>query len=281
MRSLINTVEARVWTITITEDSQKEDRPKSIKLRTGIVGIERSIKNKQQETDQNIAKAFKDLDVLMKMAQDMVKVSKAISSKIKEKNVEITEDETITFKSYLMSLGIDDPVTRTNYQSNSEYYQHLAKEITEVLLDVIDVSLDCFQKLYINLKNYIFSKKSDGMITLSEAYCRINRARCLEMLSTDDLLNACKHLQGPLKLRTFPSGTTILSLQYNDDEEIANNIENMLQDMDYITVENYAEKANISLLLAKERLLVAESFGKLCRDISIEGFRFYLNKFLL
>lgn len=119
------------------------------------------------------------------------------------------------------------------------------------------------------------------MITLSEAYCRINRARCLEMISTEDLLAACKHLQGPLKLRTFPSGTTILTLEFNDDETIANNIELLLNDIEYTTIENYAEKSKISLLLAKERLLIAESMGKICRDNSIEGFRFYINKFLM
>lgn len=141
MKSLRSTVEARVWHIECKMEALQDDQPKTIKLRTGIVGIERSLKSKQQETDQNIVKAFKDLDVLMNMAQDMVKISKAISNKIKEKNNEITEDETITFKSYLMSLGIEDPVTRTNFHSNLEYYKNLGKEITEVLLDVIGVSI--------------------------------------------------------------------------------------------------------------------------------------------
>ncbi|KAL5290157.1 VPS36 family protein [Megaselia abdita] len=139
MKAFRSTVNAKIW---LVDESKDESNKKTcIKLRTGIVGIERSIISKQQETDKNISKAFKDLDVLMNMAQDMVKISKVISGKIKERNADISEDETIKFKTYLMSLGIEDPVTRNNFQSNSEYYKNLAKEITEVLLDVVGVSL--------------------------------------------------------------------------------------------------------------------------------------------
>lgn len=119
------------------------------------------------------------------------------------------------------------------------------------------------------------------MITLPEAYCRINRARCLEMLSAEDFLSACKFLEGPLKLRTFQSGTVILTLEYNDDTSIAEAIADKLSNQEYLTIEKYADEMQISLLLAKERIIVAEALGKLSRDNSIEGIRFYPNKFLL
>lgn len=47
-----------------------------------------------------------------------------------------------------------------------------------------------------------------------------------------------------------------------------------------IGVEDLARALNISLLLAQERLSTAERLGKICRDESIEGLRFYPNKFL-
>lgn len=118
------------------------------------------------------------------------------------------------------------------------------------------------------------------MITLPEAYCRINRARCLEMLATKDFLFACKYLKGPLELRTFQSGTVILTLEPNKDSTIADCIEKKMMGNEYLTIEKYADEDNISLLLAKERLLVAEALGKICRDKSIQGLRFYQNKFL-
>lgn len=138
IKAFRSTVNNKLWTAAVKADEAKQI--KTITLRTGIIGIERSIISKQLETDKNISKAFKDLDVLMNMAQDMVKISKAISGKIKERNSEISEDETIRFKKYLMSLGLEDPVTRNNFQTDSEYFRNLAKEITEVLLDVVDVS---------------------------------------------------------------------------------------------------------------------------------------------
>jgi len=78
----------------------------------------------------------------MAMAKDMVGVSKTISSKIREQKGEISDDETVRFKSYLMSLGIDDPVTRENFTSNSAYFSSLARQICEMLLDPLEVRME-------------------------------------------------------------------------------------------------------------------------------------------
>lgn len=55
----------------------------NIKLRTGIVGIERSIQEKQKANDESISLAFQDLNKLMVMAKDMVQISRNISAKIR------------------------------------------------------------------------------------------------------------------------------------------------------------------------------------------------------
>jgi hypothetical protein len=55
----------------------------NFKLRTGIVGIERGIQEKQKATDESISRAFQDLSKLMDMAKDMVHLSKNISQKIR------------------------------------------------------------------------------------------------------------------------------------------------------------------------------------------------------
>lgn len=69
-------------------------------------------KKKRKETDKNISEAFEDLSKLMVKAKEMVELSKSIANKIKDKQGDITEDETIRFKSYLLSMGIANPVTR-------------------------------------------------------------------------------------------------------------------------------------------------------------------------
>lgn len=262
VRSLRETVTAKVWEISVAAQSTGEAGVKlpRIKLRTGIVGIERNLQEKQKQTDDSIQLAFQDLNKLMTMAKDMVGLSKVISTKIRERQGDISEDETVRFKSYLMSLGIDDPVTRDGYQSNSDYYTSLSRQICEILLDPIT--------------------EVGGMMSLADVYCRVNRARGLELLSPEDLLNACKLLSGPIKLRQFPSGAMVLQLESHDDAAIALATTEVVEEKKSMTVEELARILGISIILAQERLLTAERAGNLCRDESIEGLRFFPNLFL-
>lgn len=235
----------------------------NMKLRTGIVGIERGIQEKQKATDESISRAFQDLSKLMGMAKDMVNLSKNISQKIRERQGDITEDETVRFKSYLLSLGIDDPVTRNDFRSESQYYKELARQLADILEQPIT--------------------EVGGMMALTDVYCRVNRARGLELLSPEDLIKAC-HMLGqlnlPIRLREFDSGVKVLQLQSHSDANVVKNTARALEDRGSLTAEELAQALGISVLLAKERLLTTEKHGKACRDESIEGLRFYPNQFL-
>lgn len=57
--------------------------PVNSKIRSGIVGIERSIEEQHRATDQSISVAFQDLKKLMEKAKEMVTISKTISNKIR------------------------------------------------------------------------------------------------------------------------------------------------------------------------------------------------------
>ncbi|XP_047545798.1 vacuolar protein-sorting-associated protein 36 [Vanessa atalanta] len=237
--------------------------PINSKIRSGIVGIERSIEEQHRATDQSISVAFQDLKKLMEKAKEMVTVSKTISSKIREKQGDISEDDTVRFKSYLMSLGIDDPVTRDTFRSDSEYYMGLAQQISDMMVAVL---IDC-----------------GGIMSLADVWCRVNRARGLELISPEDLLNACKLLQNvdsPMSLRKFPSGACVLQLNSNRDEEIAKATSQLLEENGFLTPVKLSQIANVSVLLARERLFTTESLGLACRDESIEGLAFYPNMFL-
>lgn len=235
----------------------------NIKTRTGIVGIERGIQEKHRATDASISQAFQDLSKLMAKAKEMVRISQSISNKIKEKQGGITEDETIQFKSYLLSLGIDDPVTRDSYKSNDQYYTNLAKQIAEVLHQPIE--------------------DVGGMMTLTDAYCRINRARGLDLLSPEDLLEACKlmeQLNLSVILRHFDSNVMVLQLQTCSDEVIIETTSEYLKENKMVTSSQLAQKIGIPLTLAHERLLTTEKFGYAVRDDSLNGITFYYNLFL-
>ncbi|XP_032878154.1 vacuolar protein-sorting-associated protein 36 [Amblyraja radiata] len=229
----------------------------------GIVGIERKLEEKRKETDKNISEAFEDLSQLMKKAKEMVDLSKSIANKIKEKQGDISEDETIRFKSYLLSMGIADPVTRETHGSGTHYHMQLAKQLVAMLHAPLE--------------------EQGGMMALTEVYCLTNRARGMELLSPEDLVNACKMFEAlelPMRLRVFDSGVMVVQLQsHNEDEMIASALETV-SERGFLSSEEYAKLVGISVLLAKERLLLAEKFGHLCRDDSVESLRFYPNLFL-
>ncbi|XP_043283547.1 vacuolar protein-sorting-associated protein 36 [Venturia canescens] len=269
---LANAVASREWERSpgfkaegtqLASNAQSSKVLPTIKIRRGIVGIERSLMEKHKATDDSISLAFQDLQKLMGMAKDMVTISKTISAKIRERAGDITEDETVRFKSYLMSLGIDDPVTRDAYKSSNEYFQQLAMQLSQILEEPI--------------------KEVGGMMALSDVYCRVNRARGMELLSPEDLLNASR-LLGPLGLpivlRTFDSGVMVLQAKSHDDTAIVEAIAEWLKERGSATAEELAQSEGISVLLARERLFVTEKNGRACRDDTIEALRFYPNLFL-
>jgi len=238
--------------------------PVKREIRAGITGIEKKMSQKVRQDNANISQAFQDLDQLMEMAKPMVKLAKSISSKIRDKNGEITEDETVQFKSYLLSLGIDDPITKDSAGSDKKYYQGLAKEMFFILDQPI--------------------QDAGGMMTLTDAFVRVNRARGLELVSPDDILMASQSLKDvslPMSLHTFNSGVMVLRTSNHSEEEVKQNLMNMLESVGSFTPEEMSTSLGLSVILAKERLLSAESEGLLCRDDSVEGLRFYQNRFLM
>ncbi|KAK3699936.1 hypothetical protein QZH41_016599 [Actinostola sp. cb2023] len=228
----------------------------------GIVGIERKLEQQSQKRDSAINMAFKDLDALMEKAKEMVAIADKVASTLKEKKGSITEDETIMFKSYLLSMGIDNPVTRDTVGTGANYHNELAKELGLFLDKVI--------------------KDEGGMMALTDVYCRFNRARGMELVSPEDLVNASKQfetLKIPLRLRRFDSGVLVIQSVSHSDEEVIRNTKHLLDDKGSLTADELASLVKLSVMLAKERLLVTEQAGKACRDDSAEGLRFYPNLF--
>merc|ERR1719312_1854666 len=237
--------------------------PVKKEMRAGITGIQKNINQKAKQDNANISKAFQDLDQLMEMAKPMVKLANSISTKIRDKQGEITEDETVQFKSYLLSLGIDDPITKDSAGSDKKYYQGLAKEMFFILDQPI--------------------QDAGGMMTLTDAFVRVNRARGLELVSPDDILLASQSLKDvnlPMSLHTFDSGVMVLRTSNHSEEEVKQNLMNQVESVGSFTPEEMSTSLGVSVILAKERLLAAESEGLLCRDDSVEGLRFFPNRFL-
>ncbi|XP_036154124.1 vacuolar protein-sorting-associated protein 36 isoform X3 [Myotis myotis] len=242
-RRLSEEMTQRRWeNMPVSQSFQTNRGPQPGRIRAvGIVGIERKLEEKRKETDKNISEAFEDLSKLMVKAKEMVELSKSIANKIKDKQGDITEDETIRFKSYLLSMGIANPVTRETYGSGTQYHMQLAKQLAGIL------------------------------------------QAPLELLSPEDLVNACKMLEVlklPLRLRVFDSGVMVIELLSHKEEEMVASALETVSEKGSLTSEEFAKLVGMSVLLAKERLLLAEKMGHLCRDDSVEGLRFYPNLFM-
>ncbi|KAK2190559.1 hypothetical protein NP493_76g05024 [Ridgeia piscesae] len=244
-----------------TEQQQKAgpSQPARV-MRTGIGGIEKKLQQKYKETDTSISASFTDLSNLMAKAKEMVTLSKNISDAIRNKQGDITEDETIRFKSYLLSLGIADPVTRETHGGGNKYYRELAKQISTMLEEPL--------------------KECGGMMTLPDIYCRVNRARGMELLSPEDLVNACKLMEGlhlPVRLRVFDTTVMVVQLLSHSEAEVIKQTEHLVEEEGSVTAEELSALLNLSVVLSRERLLSSEREGKLCRDETVEGLRFYPN----
>lgn len=260
---LMEQVNKRSWMQQSAQQSSSStavkglNRPRGV---GGIVGIERKLEEKSKETDNYIQKAFKDLDALMEKAKEMVAIADKVASKLEEKKGAITEDETVTFKSYLLSMGIANPVTKETHGSGASYHKELAKELGTFLQKIIT--------------------DEGGMMTLTDVYCRFNRARGMELVSPEDLINAANMFSAvniPLRLRSFDSGVLVIQVLSHNDEEVIRTTRQMLDEKSSLTAEELAHLAKVSVMLARERLLVTEQAGKACRDDSVEGLRFYPN----
>jgi len=262
-RSFKNSLTLKDWEKVSAPPAKKEAAPEISIRHVGIGGIERKIQEKYEQTDESITMAFKDLDALIEKAKDMVSLAERFSKKLNDKEISVTDDETVAFKSYLLSMGIDNPVTRETHGSGNRYHQELAKELASFLKDNLE--------------------REGGVMTVTDVYCRFNRARGMELVSPDDVANAAKLFQQlnlPMRLRKFDSGVLVIqSLSQTEDQMIAATTET-ISEKGPLSSEELGHLLGLAITLAKERLLLSEKAGKLCRDDSVEGLRFYVNEFI-
>nr|CCA14138.1 vacuolar proteinsortingassociated protein putative [Albugo laibachii Nc14] len=246
-------------------DRRLQDRPFSTSD-AGIAGILRRQHEEQQRSAELTATAFSDLTNLMSRAKDLVEMIERYSAKVKsiETSSEKNEhaDEMSLLNSLMLDMGIISPVTREN--AGSSYYHQLARQLAEFLATC--------------MSDY------GGIMTLSDIYCLFNRARGVELVSPDDLVEAC-HLQQELQLgfhiRKFASGLIVLQADSFREDRMAKRLKQMAEksNVGYLTVTEVSVEMKISYPLAHDYLKAAEELQELCRDDTLEGINFYPNYF--
>ncbi|XP_058211432.1 vacuolar protein sorting-associated protein 36 isoform X2 [Rhododendron vialii] len=244
-------------------------------LRMPVVGVSGILRKEQEmweSTDKSLQDAFQDLNALMSKAKEMVMLAetmrlKLLSGSNNQASVANDEDEMVSkeeMQDWLLSVGIASPVTKES--AGALYHQQLSRQ----LADFVKISLE----------------RSGGMINLIDIYCVFNRARGTELISPEDLLQACslwKNADVPVMLRKFDSGVMVIQNKSYNDEKVLSGIKSLALKPEALQTGISASDAAIMLgiapAMAKEHLLTAESKGLLCRDVSPDGFRFYVNLF--
>lgn len=274
---LVEAIRARAWQVaaaavpasgaSVTAGAPAQE---DLAIRMPVVGVS-GILRKEQETwesaGQNLQDAFQDLNALMSKAKEMMELAERMRQKLLT-NQSNSNDEEMGSKQdmqdLLLSVGIVSPVTKET--AGALYHQQLSRQ----LADFVRIPVE----------------RAGGMMALVDVYCLFNRARGTELISPEDLLQACslwEKFDVPVMLRKFDSGVKVIQTKTHSDDEVFARISSLAQKPDAlqkgISPTDAAFTLGIAPALAKEHLLNAENKGLLSRDVSPDGFRFYINLF--
>ncbi|XP_073312947.1 vacuolar protein sorting-associated protein 36 [Primulina huaijiensis] len=237
----------------------------------GVAGILRKEQEMWESTDKSLQDAFQDLNALMSKAKEMVLLAEKMRSKLLSGSNNQTsgagDDEMGSkeeMQDWLLSVGIVSPVTKES--AGALYHQQLSRQLADFVKKPLE--------------------RAGGMINLIDIYCLFNRARGTELISPDDLLQACslwEKFDVSVMLRKFDSGVMVIQSKSHSDDEVYARVSSLIMKPEAllagISASDAARTLGVAPAMAKEYLLAAEGKGLLSRDVSPDGFRFYVNFF--
>ncbi len=168
----------------------------------GVGGLIRRQEKSLQSVENVTRTALADLDTLINRAKESISIIQRFASchtgssveRLAEggelEALEVNEMETV-----MQSIGMVSPVTK--FSAGRLYHEQLARQTVDILLSQ--------RRL----------ERLGGMITLSDLYCLLNRARGTVLVSPEDLLESTElieRLSLGMRLRRFHSGVMILQL---------------------------------------------------------------------
>ncbi|CAK9869386.1 unnamed protein product [Sphagnum jensenii] len=234
----------------------------------GVSGILRKEQEQWEETDKNLHDAFQDLNGLMSKAKEMVILAEKMRVRLLTGQASTVEEEGVgtnqEMQDWMLSVGITSPVTKES--AGALYHQQLSRQLADFVREPL--------------------KRSGGMLAMVDAYCLFNRARGTELISPEDLLQACtiwQTLDVPVRLRKFDSGVMVIQSKSQSDDEVFLRLTMLVSNGEAeklgVSAAEAARALGMAPALAREQLLAAEGQGLLCRDDGVDGLRFFSNFF--
>jgi ESCRT-II complex subunit VPS36 len=256
----------------------------------GLSGIIKKQERELSSVDSLTKQALNDMDALMQHARTVVKVVKDYAAYLEESRggasggassrsgaageTESETGETNEIETILQEIGIASPVTK--FSAGKLFHQQLARQIADILHEGSRL------------------RKLGGMITVTDLFCLVNRARGTELVSPDDLLKSVQcmeFLHVGMRLKRYQSGVLVLQLDSCSEETLCQSIldciirnerdtERRLGFKQGMLAFEVSQELKLSLIVTKELLLAAEMRGLLCRDESYQGLAYFSNIFL-
>lgn len=108
----------------------------------------------------------------------------------------------------MLSMGVVEVVSggddrrSSSSLSGTTFYIRLAHQVSSIL----------FPLLKGQCSNHSTDRLHTNCIDLATAYCRVNRARGMDLISPEDLLRACRYLDKeklPIRLKGYANGLLV------------------------------------------------------------------------
>ncbi|GMK58389.1 hypothetical protein CspeluHIS016_0504210 [Cutaneotrichosporon spelunceum] len=168
----------------------------------GIDAILKSISLEGQANDAHMQDAFRDLEVLMVRAGEMVRLAQNLNSKLTAAGGNDKDDEEATLvRSSLVRLGLPAPaLTQDMVRDERAYFDGLARELGSLLTGGGGEGL--------------MLQPGHGVIALDSVWGHWMRARGVALLPPATLMHVLPmlpaHTQPPIRRLDLPSGLTVL-----------------------------------------------------------------------
>ena len=249
-------LERRAWEINTRLQQKQSTQNQMAKRRVGVDHILTKNKLKHKQAARLADEALSgDAEQLLKEAAELLQVIQKYVAMLQKQAPNSQDQDAQQLLNMLQDMGMASALTKQDV-SQTEYYEFLARQVSDFLLPKLP--------------------EMGGVLTLTDVFCLFNRARGTNLISPEDLTQAClllEKLELGIRQRTFPSGIVVLEL-----EELGH-MEDQLLELCPITALEASHALNLSPLLAQEQLEEAERMGLLCRDVTLETTRFFRNRF--
>lgn len=246
----------RKWLLSLAPPVPAPSAP--VTKTVGIGRLEHRGVRQAQTNSLVLGSAFEDLESLRAAAREVIALAESFSRLTGHQDSGVVQALGLVSKEQFAGSGT---------KGEEGWIDELSRQVAEFLADDSRGIL----------------KKEGGVMGLVDLWAVYNRARGVDLVSPLDLDKATKRFEAlrlPVRRRVFRSGLVVVQEAGRTQEETVRRIIEVIGWDRGVTAQEMAEGLGWSLGVAGEELEMAEEVGAVCREVGVEGTRFWRNRFL-